>query len=72
MGVKLKNDQTSWQKCSRYSNRQQAKLSISGFKGLAHYQGDLEEFLPYLILGQFTHVGKGCVFGLGEYGLSWK
>ncbi len=51
-------------------NKQNSRLLV--FKGLAHYQGDLEEFLPYLILGQFTHVGKGCVFGLGEYGLSWK
>jgi len=27
----------------------------------------MAEFLPYLVLGTFTHIGKGATFGLGRY-----
>jgi hypothetical protein len=40
---------------------------MGGFIGEAMYEGDLEEFLPLLILGQYTHVGKYAVWGNGQY-----
>jgi hypothetical protein len=40
---------------------------MGGFVGEVTYEGDLEEFLPLLILGQYTHVGKYAVWGNGQY-----
>jgi hypothetical protein len=40
---------------------------MGGFIGAVEYEGNLEEFLPLLILGQYTHVGKYAVWGNGRY-----
>lgn len=40
---------------------------MGGFVGEATYEGDLQEFLPLLILGPYTHVGKYAVWGNGQY-----
>ncbi len=42
-------------------------MRLGGFVGQVTYRGDFTEFLPYLLLGTYTHVGKGATFGLGEY-----
>ena len=67
--VELAKDTTRWKSWYRYSNRQNKKIKMKGLVGEVAYQGDLEPFLPYLILGQYTHVGKNTVFGLGNYKL---
>ena len=28
---------------------------------------DIEDFWPYIWLGQWLHAGKGCTMGLGRY-----
>lgn len=47
--------------------RQQQKNSLNGLKGSITFSGDLDPYLPYLRLGEITHVGSGCVQGLGKY-----
>ncbi len=42
---------------------------LSGFVGEVTYRGDLEPFLPLLLLGEHVHVGKGAAFGNGWYQL---
>ena len=37
------------------------------FMGDITFEGELAEFLPFLRLGEYLHVGKGTVYGLGEY-----
>jgi len=37
------------------------------FVGSITFEGDFEEFLPFLMLGEYIHVGKGTSFGLGKY-----
>ncbi len=59
-----------WNDWQRYSNRQQTKMNLGGFTGQITFKGDLEPFLPYIILGQYIHVGKGTSFGLGKYEIS--
>lgn len=56
-----------WVDWERYSNRQQTRMRLGGFVGQVTYRGDFTEFLPYLLLGTYTHVGKGATFGLGAY-----
>jgi hypothetical protein len=40
--------------------------SLGGFTGLAEYEGDLAEFLPYLEIARWTGVGRQTVWGKGE------
>jgi CRISPR-associated endoribonuclease Cas6 len=56
-----------WYDWERYSSRQQAKMKLGGFVGDSTFEGDLAEFMPFLKLGEYLHVGKGTSFGLGKY-----
>ena len=40
--------------------------SLGGFRGVAEYEGDLGEFLPYLEIARWTGVGRQTVWGKGE------
>jgi hypothetical protein len=35
--------------------------------GTITFAGELGPYLPYLRLGEITHVGSRCVVGLGKY-----
>jgi hypothetical protein len=40
--------------------------SIGGFIGVAEYEGELAEFVPYLDAARYTGVGRQTVWGKGE------
>jgi CRISPR-associated endoribonuclease Cas6 len=65
--VLLVKDETRWTTWARYSARQDRRMDWTGLVGTATYEGDLTPFWPYLVFGQWTHVGKGATFGLGSY-----
>jgi len=54
----------------RRSSRTGQTHSIGGFVGVAEYEGDLAEFLPYLDAGRWTGVGRQSVWGKGEYSIT--
>ncbi|WP_126443805.1 CRISPR system precrRNA processing endoribonuclease RAMP protein Cas6 [Sulfuricystis multivorans] len=61
--------QLDFQDWTRYSSRQQKKMSLGGVVGEWFLTGDLAPFAPFLHLGQWLHVGKEATFGLGGYRL---
>ena len=67
--VKVQKEKLSWFDWERYSNRQETKMKMGGFMGSITFQGGLGPFLPFLLIGEYIHVGKGTSFGLGKYNI---
>ncbi len=65
--IKVQKENLQWMDWERYSNRQETKMKMGGFIGSVIFQGELEKFMPFLLLGEYLHVGKGTSFGLGKY-----
>ena len=65
--VKLVDSNTGWYDWERYSNRQRTRMNMGGIIGTFTYEGNVAPFLPLILLGQFTHIGKNTTFGLGKY-----
>ena len=65
--VILAKNETHWRDWERYSSRQGERVQMGGLVGRAVYEGELAGFLPFLGVGELTHVGKGAVFGMGKY-----
>jgi CRISPR-associated endoribonuclease Cas6 len=56
-----------WYDWERYSQRQGTRMKMGGFLGEIEFEGKLAEFMPWLKLGEYLHIGKGTVYGLGKY-----
>jgi len=54
------------ERSQRYSRTQGAAHTLGGFVGVAEYEGDLTEFMPYLQAARWTGVGRQTVWGKGE------
>ena len=65
--IKTKDSHLKWTDWERYSLRQDTRMKLGGFVGKITYAGDFKQFLPLLLMGQYTHIGKNCTFGLGKY-----
>ena len=65
--VRTVGDATRWVDLESYSSRRNARTPIGGFVGRATFQGPLAPLLPWLIWGEYTHVGKNAVKGDGWY-----
>ena len=60
-----------WEHAKRFSNRQKQKMPFGGLMGKITVEGDLSPFWPFMLLGEWVHVGKKTSFGLGRYELEW-
>ena len=67
LGVETEAAHLSWMAWGRRSGRQGRRIEMGGVVGAVTYAGDLAPFRPLLALGMLTHVGKGAVFGNGQY-----
>jgi CRISPR/Cas system endoribonuclease Cas6 (RAMP superfamily) len=55
-----------WEERFRTSSKTHHRHDLSGFVGQAVYEGDLVEFLPWLLLGEIVHLGKHTAWGMGQ------
>ncbi len=66
--VRVLANETRWVELRSYSTRQQRATPIGGLVGRVTFAADdWRPYLPWLIWGQFTHVGKDAVKGNGWY-----
>jgi hypothetical protein len=70
--VRTVNCRVRWEERDRRSWKTGLAHDMGGFVGEVTYEGELAEFLPLLILGQHTHVGKYAVWGNGRYELIFQ
>lgn len=67
--IQCTDSKLRWYDWERYSARQDTRMKMGGVIGRAVFEGDLEEFMPLIALGEYVHVGKGTSFGLGKYAI---
>jgi hypothetical protein len=66
--VRTVAEETRWVELRSYSTRQRRATPIGGLVGsVAFSTDDWRPYLPWLVWGQFTHVGKDAVKGDGWY-----
>ncbi len=67
-GVRVVDNRLGWEDVRSYSTRRRAESPIGGLVGRVTLAAeDWTPFLPWLLWGQFTHVGKDAVKGNGWY-----
>ncbi|MEW5816642.1 MAG: CRISPR system precrRNA processing endoribonuclease RAMP protein Cas6 [Spirochaetota bacterium] len=67
MAVKTREKNLRWIEVKRKSRTRPGEHNQSGFIGTIAFEGDLSEFLPLILLGEYVHVGEDAVFGNGWY-----
>ncbi|MBC7226542.1 MAG: CRISPR system precrRNA processing endoribonuclease RAMP protein Cas6 [Thermoflexales bacterium] len=68
--VEVVENRLRWEEVWSYSTRRRDESPISGLLGTVSLRADdWAPFWPWLVWGQFTHVGKDAVKGNGEYGV---
>jgi hypothetical protein len=66
--VRVIDNRLWWEELRSYSTRRRADSPTSGLLGTVTLEADdWTAFLPFLVWGQFTHVGKDAVKGNGQY-----
>jgi len=58
-----------WCDRDRTSSKTGQRHEISGFTGEATFHGELDEFIPWLVMGEMLHVGKHTAWGNGRFEL---
>jgi len=69
--VRVVDNRLWWEELRSYSTRRRAESPTSGLLGTVVLESeDWSPFLPWLIWGEFTHIGKDAVKGNGWYVLN--
>ncbi|MBU5442519.1 CRISPR system precrRNA processing endoribonuclease RAMP protein Cas6 [Paenibacillus sp. MSJ-34] len=55
-----------WSEMSRYSNRRNVKMDLSGLLGAMTFEGDMSHFVPWLHASRILHIGRNVTFGCGQ------
>ncbi len=54
-----------------YADAGRRSPALSGVMGDGVLNGDFNELMPFLALGEYLHLGKGASYGMGQYRLAW-
>jgi hypothetical protein len=66
--VEVTDNRLVWEELRSYSTRRRAESPASGLIGSVVLQADdWSPFWPWLVWGEFTHIGKDAVKGNGWY-----
>ena len=69
--VRVEGSKLRWREWKRHSARQKRLVPMGGLVGSSTVDlNGAEALWPYLWLGQWTHVGKGTIMGLGRYSIN--
>jgi CRISPR/Cas system endoribonuclease Cas6 (RAMP superfamily) len=66
----LTERQLRWHDHRRLSTRKRHELPIGGVSGYMVFRGDFGLLEPLLRLGEYAHLGKNAIFGLGRIALT--
>jgi hypothetical protein len=69
--IKIIQSNVLWDDWDRYSGSQKEWMKFGGLLGEISYHGELQPFIPYLQMGEWTHVGGKSSFGLGKYNIQY-
>jgi len=70
--VRIVQDNTRWHESWSGSRRDGMVKPLGGFVGTVHYEGDLSQLLPFILLGQSLQVGKNTMKGCGWYEITFQ
>jgi hypothetical protein len=65
--VRTSASNVHWTERFRTSSKTRQRHELSGFVGEVVYEGNLDEFLPWLAIGELLHVGRHTAWGNGCY-----
>lgn len=65
-GITIAKSDLVWDDYERYSTRKEKWMKLGGFSGSICYHGDLEPFIPFLLIAEYIHAGKSVSFGFGQ------
>ena len=68
--VRVTGHDLGWWKAKRYSGTQGREIDASGLLGSFDIEGEFEPLLPYLVAGEWLHVGKNTDLGDGRFHLA--
>ncbi len=63
----IENDLKKKRKNNNSKEHEFTEQKFGGFVGEITFTGNLQPFIPLLILGEHLHIGKDYVYGLGKY-----
>lgn len=69
LASRLADDRSAlrWCEQSRWSSRQRQQMPLGGVVGMWALHGELAPLMPWLLLGEWLHLGKAATMGLGAY-----
>jgi len=65
--IRTLHEDLQWVEEDRYSRYRDLTHTLKGYVGSVTFQGDMAQFIPFLRMGEYVHVGKAAVFGQGWY-----
>lgn len=72
VAVGVAEDRTRWVDVPSFSSRHGRFTPIGGLLGSVTFEGELGPFVPWLLWGSITHVGKDATKGGGWYRVRWQ